>query len=99
MKKTIILSAIILAFSSFSANAGSSFHFGFFAPAPIYIAPPVYVAQSRPVYIVEEYRPVYRNPYPRYNYQSNYWYYDDYDDGYRHHNKHHRKHHRKHDDD
>lgn len=87
MKKIMLLSTAILMFSPYAANAGSSFHFGFFVPQPVYVAPP------RPVYVVEEYRPVYRNPYPRYNFEHNYWYYDDYDDGHHGHKQCRKRHH------
>ena len=94
IRKTILLSVTALLVTSGAANAGG-FHFNLFAPAPLYVPAPVYVAPPRPVYVVEEYyHPVYRNPYPRYNFEHNYWYYDDYD-GHRH-RKHHKRHHKKH---
>jgi hypothetical protein len=92
MKKTIILSAAILAFSSFSANAGG-FHLNFFTPAPVY-SPPVYAVQPMPIYVAQQYVPVYRNVYPAYNYRSNYSY-NNYDNhNYKHRNKHRNKHNR-----
>ena len=74
MKKAFLLSAAILLASSYSANA-SSFHFGFFAPAPVYTPAPIYVAPPRPIYVAEQHPMAYA--YPRYNYEYNYWYYDE----------------------
>lgn len=61
MKKVILLGAAIFGLSSLPAYAGSSFHIGFFSPAPVYVAP-------QPAYVVEPYPVTYAYSYPRYSY-------------------------------
>lgn len=84
MKRIILAATAMVGLAAAPAFAGSSFHVGFYSPAPVYMAPAP-VAYVQPV-------PVYRTAYwqPRY-YGAPVSYY-----GYRHGHRHHHGHDRGH---